>query len=195
MAQLIDEGTYRARALEGALGETSTGREQVAVRFALLDFEPRTITWYGYFTDATTESTFRALRTAGWRGQDLSDLSDLSREDAPEVHLVVEHEVDPQGKFPTRARVRWVNSTQGIGLKEQLAPDKAKAFAARMKGALLAFDRANGASSSAPAPSSRAAQARPPARPQPRGAPPRDEMVPQELLERQAGEQGDDIDF
>ena len=193
MAELIQAGTYRARAIEGALGETSTGKEQVAVRFQLLDFE-QTITWYGYFTDKTLEGTFRALRTAGWKGQDLSDLSDLAGE-TPEVHLVVEHEAykNPQtGQTTTTAKVRWVNSTGGIGLKAQLPEDKAKAFAAKMRGALVAFDRASGAPAKpAPAPTSRPAAARPAAR----AAPPPEPEVPLEVLEAQAGEQNDDIDF
>ena len=185
MAQIIEAGTYRARSVEGALGETSTGKEQVAVVFELLDVGQK-ITWYGYFTDKTLESTFRALRTAGWTGQDLSDLSTLSREDAPEVHLVVEHEKDKEGQ--NRARVRWVNSTGGVGLKASLAPDKAKAFAARMKGAVAAFDRGNGPP---PAPAQRS-----PARPQARPAPPVPE-VPQEVLDAQqdSAEPGESLPF
>lgn len=191
---LIEAGTYRARATEGALGETQTGKEQVAVRFSLLDFEPQTITWYGYFTEKTTESTFRALRTAGWRGQDLADLSDLSREDAPEVHLVVEHETDQQGT--PRAKVRWVNGTGGMGLKAALPADKAKAFAARMRGALAAFDQAEPGAAPTPSPRPAAAKpaARPAARPAPRAAA-NGGAIPHELLDQQAGEQGDDIDF
>ena len=193
MAQILDVGTYRARALEGALGETSGGKEQVAVRFTLLDFSPQTITWYGYFTDKTLESTFRALRTAGWRGQELSDLSDLSREDAPEVHLVVEHATDQQGV--TRARVRWVNSTGGVGLKSQLSPDKAKAFAARMKGSLAAFDRAT---SQPAAPKPGAPQARPATptpRPVARPVPAAASEVPQDVLDAQASGISDEIPF
>ncbi len=185
MAQIIEAGTYRAKAVEGALGETSTGKEQVAVVFDLLDAGQK-ITWYGYFTDKTLESTFKALRTAGWRGQDLSDLSDLSRQDTPEVNLVVEHEDDKEGQ--PRARVRWVNSTNGVGLKAALAPDKAKAFAARMKGAVAAFDRGNG-------PPVTPAQ-RPAARPQARPAPPVPE-VPQEVLDAQqdSAEPGESLPF
>lgn len=189
MAQIIEAGTYRARALEGALGETSSGKEQVAVRFALLDLPQQTITWYGYFTDKTLESTFRALRTAGWRGQELSDLSDLSREDAPEVHLVVEHETDDKGT--TRARVRWVNGTGGVGLKSQLPPDKAKAFSARMKGALAAFDRSNGRPAGQQAVAARPSQTN--GRPVPASA----SEVPQEVLDRQEsiGDGDEDIPF
>jgi hypothetical protein len=138
MGTILEAGKYRAQAIEAALGETDTGKEQVAVRFRLLDADQE-ITWYGYFTDKTTESTFKALRTAGWKGQDLSDLTDLEAADAPEVTLVIEHEADQQGNM--RAKVRWVNGTGGLALKKALDPNKAKAFAARMKAQVLAFDQ------------------------------------------------------
>jgi hypothetical protein len=142
---MLDAGNYRARAIEAALGETETGKEQVAVQFTLLDLEGQTITWYGYFTDKTLETTFKALRTAGWKGQDLTDLTDLcAPAETPEVTLVVEHETytNPEsGESKTRARVRWVNGTGGLALKKALDPNKAKAFAARMRGQLAAFDR------------------------------------------------------
>jgi hypothetical protein len=146
---MLDAGTYRAKAIEAALGETDTGKEQIAVRFSLLDCENQEITWYGYFTDKTLETTFKALRTAGWKGQDLMDLSDLcGREDAPEVFLVVEHETY-EGK--TTAKVRWVNGAGGLALKKALDPNKAKTFAARMKGQIAAFDRSAGTPKPAPA--------------------------------------------
>ena len=138
---MLDAGTYRAQAIEAALGETDTGKEQVAVRFRFLDVEGE-ITWYGYFTDKTLETTFKALRSAGWKGQDLMDLSDLcAPASTPEVYLVIEHE-EYEGK--TRARVRWVNGAGGIALKKALDPNKAKAFAARMKGQIAALDAAVG---------------------------------------------------
>ena len=174
---LLDAGTYRARAVEGALGETKTGKEQVVVRFQLIGegLAVTHLSWFGYFTEKTTESTFRALRTAGWRGQDLADLSDLSRSDAPEVDLVVEHEAGQDGVV--RARIRWVNSAGGVGLGTQLAPDKAKAFAARMRGKLAAYDQAAGV----PAPRKAAKK-----------APSAFESVPPEVLDQQEHEADSD---
>jgi hypothetical protein len=139
MAEILAAGSYRARAIEGALSFTNSGKEQVTVRFDLLDFPQQVITWFGYFTDNTTQSTFRALRTAGWKGQDLSDLSDLSYPDCPEVLLVVEHE---KYKDKTYAKVRWVNSATGPALKSAMPPDQARTFAARMRDQLAAFDAA-----------------------------------------------------
>lgn len=138
---MIEAGTYRARALTAALGETKAGNEQVGVQLELLDHEGQSITWYGYFTEKTTEGTFKALRTLGWQGTDLSDLTGV---DANEVQIVVERETY-EGK--ERARVRWINGTGGLAMANALPPDKAKAFAARMKGQVLAYDKGNGGGS------------------------------------------------
>ncbi len=180
MANLLEAGTYRARALDAALGSTSKGKEQVAVKFDLLDFPGQSITWFGYFTEATTNSTFRALRTAGWKGSDLSDLSDLSNPEGPEVYLVIEHETYENKKI---AKVRWVNSAGGMALKSRLEPDQAKAFAAKMKDQVAAFDAAAKMNGGA---APRAAKRQ--------GS---DDGPPRELLDEQAGQQGgaDDIPF
>ena len=61
--------------------------------------------------------------------------------DAPEVSLVVENE-EYEGKWSTK--IKWVNSPGGLAMKSQLPADKAKAFAAKMKGQVIAFDRNNG---------------------------------------------------
>lgn len=136
----MDNGTYRARAVAGGLGETSTGKEQVGVDFQLLDpaFEGQHITWFGYFTDKTQESTIRTLRTCGWNGDDLTDLSGI---DANDVHLVIENE-EYEGKW--RPRVRWVNPVGGLALRSAMEPNKARAFAAKMRGAIAAVDQASG---------------------------------------------------
>lgn len=146
---MIAAGFYKAKAVTWALGETSTGKEQVAVEFALFDeegVEGPHMTWFGYFTDNTTESTLKALRTCGWVGTDLSDLQGL---DANEVQLVIEHETY-DGK--TRAKVRWVNPVGqgGLALKSQMDGAKAKAFAAKMRSRIAAFDQSAAVRPSAP---------------------------------------------
>lgn len=157
---MLENGVYRARASSGALGETKGGKEQVAVEFEVLDdgFHGQRITWFGYFTDKTTEGTLRALRTMGWRGDDLSDLGGIQDN---EVSLVVEQE-EYEGKWT--AKVRWVNAIGGgVGLKAPLSPDKAKAFAARMRAQVLAFDKSEGAPKpSAPRPAPRGDPREPP---------------------------------
>lgn len=153
---MLEQGTYRAKAKEAALGRTSKGTEQVAVRFELLDHTGESITWFGFFTDKTLENTVKSLRACGWTGDDLSDLAGIT---ANEVNLVVEHETDDRGQ--TRAKVRWVNGTSGLAMKDQLDTAEAKTFAARMKGAIVAMGK-GGARPAAPRPRATGSSSRPP---------------------------------
>lgn len=148
---MIEKGTYKAKAITGALGKAGTGKEQVGIEFALTDGSGNTIWWYGFFTPDALPVTLRALRACGWEGDDLSDLAGI---DAHEINLVIEHEEYPRGSGEIRAKVKWVNSGDGVGMKEQLAPDAAKAFAAQMKGRILALNAAkpNGAGTKKAAP-------------------------------------------
>lgn len=127
-------GTYKAKAVSGALGETSKGDPQVAVEFEVVEgeFAGQTITWFGYFTDRTTERTMQALRFAGWKTDDLSDLAGLG---STEVKIVCQNE-EYQGK--TSLKVQWVNKIGGLALKAPMDASKAKAFAQRMKGEAVA---------------------------------------------------------
>jgi hypothetical protein len=139
-------GKYRARAVESGLGKASTGTEQVAVKFQLLD-ENLSIVWYGYFSDKTYERTVESLRSCGWKGSDPTELDNFATSGlgAEEVELVIEQEtsIDQSGGQGTRARVRWVNKpgAGGIGLKAKMEPDEAKSFAARMKAKILAMEQ------------------------------------------------------
>lgn len=132
---MIPIGTFKARGCEAALGYTNNGSEQVAIDFVLLEGESEGahITWYGYFTEKTTEHTLAALRTCGWQTDDLSDLTGC---DANDVYLVIEHEDDLEGN--PRARVRFINGSGGVQLKTRMDEGNAKAFAERMKGHVLA---------------------------------------------------------
>lgn len=142
---MIEEQTVKARAVEAALGYTSQDNEQVAIDFVLLEGpnENAHITYYGSFSEKAVEHTLKALRTCGWEGDDLSDLSGI---DANEVELVIAHEEDLEGQL--RARIRWVNApgSRGIAMKTRMDEGAAKAFAERMKGHVLAHkQRTNGA--------------------------------------------------
>jgi hypothetical protein len=176
---MLEIGEYRASARAAVLGTTKNGTEQVAVTFDLLDLPGQTITWYGFFSEKAEEIAFRGLRAAGFAGADLSDLASL--QPGPECVLVIDHETY-EGKV--RAKVKFINrGGAGIPVKSQLDPGSAKAFAARMKGRILAFDQGAG---SPPLP-------KPAAKPTPRA--PASDSPPQGLLDQQAGEQGDDIPF
>lgn len=133
---MLSEGRYVARGVEAGLGMTSTGKEQVAVRLEVQLPDGSgvdRITWYGYFTEKTAERTLESLYALGWEGPDLSDLTGIDR---CEVEVVIEHEADLQGVL--QARVKWINAGGGLAMKEALAPDAARALAARMKGAAIA---------------------------------------------------------
>lgn len=152
---MIPPGRYKARAIEGALGETSGGKEQVAVLFEIVegDYQGQQMTWYGYFHGADSSKaqknakrTLESLRHCGWKGDDLTDLSGLG---ANEVQIVVEQE-EYEGKI--RTKIAWVNKCGGLALNTPLTGDKAKAFAARMKGLALTVKPPEPAVAPAPGP-------------------------------------------
>jgi hypothetical protein len=144
---VIEEGTYRARSRRAALGESSTGKEQVAVEWELIEGPSncagQTITSYHYFSsDEAIRISMEQLRTGGFTGNDITDLRSLFPDsDPPEVELVIAHEIYA-GK--TRPKVKFVNSIGGMAMSKPLDDAKARAFAARMKGAIAAFDHSRG---------------------------------------------------
>lgn len=122
-------GTYRARAVEAELGYASTGTEQVAVSFELLegDAAGQRITWYGYFSDKGAARTIESLKHCGWDG----NLEDLSTVGCQECQIVLDWE-----EFNGREslRVKWVNGLgQGLAVKNRMDPAQRAAFAQRMK--------------------------------------------------------------
>lgn len=140
MANQIPPGEYFAKCIKADLGFTNSGKEQVMLRFRLRDHDQE-LSWYGYFTEKATPITFKALRTAGWTGDDLSTIPDWTPgENAPDVSLSVGHELY-EGK--TQVKVYWVNGV-GARVKNPMEGDKRKAFAAKMRGALAMFDKDNG---------------------------------------------------
>jgi hypothetical protein len=133
---MIPEGSYKARAEEGTLGETAGGNPQVAVLLRLLNggpgVEQQLVTWYGSFGDKSVDRTIESLRHLGWKGDDLSDLQGLGE---TEVTVVIAHEADLQGQ--PRARVKWINAGGGLALKTRMDAGSAKAFAEKMRGYVM----------------------------------------------------------
>lgn len=180
----IPDGRYRARGIEAALGKTSTGKEQVAVLFQLMDAEgnpTNTITWHGYFTEKAWERTVESLRNCGWEGDDISDLSGVDRN---EVSLVIEAE-EYQGAWTSK--VKWVNAPgSGLALKDQLQPHEAQSFAQQMRGKILALNQSKPQQGQRRAPAQQSARAAPSQRsPEPppaayddRYGPPADDDLP-----------------
>lgn len=152
----MNPGTYKARAIGGALGETEGGKPQIAVEYQVSEGEchGETITWFGYFTEKTIERTMQALRNSGWKTDDLTDLAGLGD---TEVKIVCDEE---EYNGEVRLKVQWVNSIGGLGLKKPMTPEQAKAFAARMKGAAVA-SRGTAGAAPKPAPKRQSARSKP----------------------------------
>jgi hypothetical protein len=131
-------GTHAARALTAVLSETKKGDPQVVVDLELLDIEGQKphIAWYGYFSEKTEDRTIESLRICGWTGNDFANITV-----GAEVQLVIESEVF-EGK--THQKVKWVNRPGGVAMAKPMDAGKTAAFAAKMKGKLLAFDQKSG---------------------------------------------------
>lgn len=134
-------GTYKAKAKEWGLGYSQVGNEQIAVLFEITQGEHagKTYTWYGHFTEKTLERTLDSLRHCGWDSDSLAELDNLG---ANEVEIVLEEENDQEGK--QRTRVRWVNRSSRLALREQLGQGDVQAFAAKMRGKTIAHKRTYG---------------------------------------------------
>lgn len=129
-------GTYRAKAVEHKLGETSTGKEQVLVTFEVQagEHKGQRLFWYSFFTDLTIDRTLESLEHAGWDGESLSAMHGLG---SKEVELVCEFEKS-QKDGKDYLRVRWVNEVRGAVLKKELDRGGVLALEERLKGAMLA---------------------------------------------------------
>lgn len=116
------------------MGYASNGTEQIAVALSPSSGPSAgdSITWYGFFTESAQEITYRQMRTLGWAGDDLSDLSGL---DTNEVSFTVKTE-NYQGK--DRQKVAGIFPLGGVVLKNEMTPEQLKAFAARQKGNAIA---------------------------------------------------------
>jgi hypothetical protein len=172
---LIPEGTWKCRGVSYALGYTSQDGEQVGVEIMLLpdqheDVDGRHLTWYGQFSEKAEPFTLKALRTLGWQGDDIADLSGVI--DGPECEAVIGHEQDLQGEWRHRVRFIQAVGAGGVAMKSKMTEDQARAFAERMRGRVLAANRKApaappAASNAAPKPSSApkpAAASKPPAK-------------------------------
>jgi hypothetical protein len=136
---MIEPGNYEAKPTSAQLGYAQSGTEQVAIQFRTKNGYH--ITWYGYFTEKTAKTTIASLRTCGWTGNDIADLSSIETK-PQDVELIIEQEDDQQGN--PRARVRWVNRIGGgVALARPMNAGQLAAFADRMRGKVIAEAQAN----------------------------------------------------
>jgi len=140
---MISPGTYKAKAVSANLGFTLKGHEQVMVEFQLSNQLDK-ITWYGYFSGQTDETsakilerTISALRKCGWKGIDLNDLSGVLDN---EVNLVIEHS-EWNGKVSPR--VQWINAIgeRSSSSLKKMPMDGLIDFAEKMMGSILMIDK------------------------------------------------------
>jgi len=145
---------YTMKAVAGGLGKTQGGNPQLGVELQVVEENCRgeRITWYGYFSDKAKEFAFRTLRTLGWEGDDLSNLTGIEKN---EVRVLVAEE-EYEGKLSLK--VKGVYPLGGAGLANPMTEAEAKAFAATMRGDVIAFRNASGTKteSSKPRPKTKA---------------------------------------
>lgn len=144
----LENGRYRARAIDAMLGTADTGTKQVAVLFDLLDVPNTQIAWYGFFTEKTYKRTIESLIVAGWAGDNIADLMAQGL-GSTEVSLVVENEQDQHGQW--RPRVKWVNAPgAGVMVKNEMTDAEKIDFAKRLRGQVLAVRKELGQKAFAP---------------------------------------------
>jgi hypothetical protein len=150
----MNEGKYTMRATAGGLGKTKSGNPQIGVELMVSqgDGLGERITWYGYFTDASKDITFRTLRTLGWEGDDLSNLAGI---DKNEVTVYLKEE-EWEGKWSLK--VKGIYPLGGAGIANPMSDAEAKSFAAVMKGDAIASRTGSGSKteSGKPRPKSKA---------------------------------------
>jgi hypothetical protein len=142
---MIPEGRYKARGCEAKLAYTSAGAGQVAVDLVITEEESEYCgqhrTWYGSFTDKSTDRTLQSLRLLGWDSDDLSQLTGIDQHD---VWVTIAHE-EYEGEI--RDRAAFINASAGLAVKTPMEEGDAKAFAERMKGHVLAHKAKSGGGS------------------------------------------------
>ncbi len=134
-------GTHKARAKEWDFGVSSNGNEQVAILFEITQGEHagKTRTWFGSFSDAAIDRTLDSMRHCGWDGDSLANVENLQNN---EVEIVIEEE-EYQGK--RREKIKWINKPAGLKLQHQLAGSARDAFAAKLRGKVIAHKKKYGA--------------------------------------------------
>lgn len=128
--------------ITAGLGQASTGTDQIAVLFEYVENgETKRINWYGYFSDKAVEYANEALEAMGWNPAEHSWDYFLLNEKDPEknplvgkrAQLVLDDEED-LNTGEMRKKVKFVNSLGGgLGLKERMDENSARAFSARMR--------------------------------------------------------------
>jgi len=126
---LIDPGFYKARAEHAELGYTQTQREQVIVRFRLIEppYENRQITYYGVMTEKTEARVLRGLVLCGWDGTS-EDFTGITRE-----VVTLDIEIEPDLHSTMRNRVRWILDPKAALARKPMDDGQRSAFFGRVR--------------------------------------------------------------
>jgi hypothetical protein len=164
---------YNARACSGAsFAPASTGNKQIAINMEVTDgeFAGSTIAWISTFHDTAdkngvtgSERIIQSLQYMGWQGDDLTELVEITDEQArqmlPETVSIVCEPDTFDGK--TRLKVKWVNKQGGkFAFKEAESKSDMRSFAAQMKSTVKAVRASNGGPRPAPQQQTRAGERR-----------------------------------
>lgn len=144
MSYELEVGSFPIRAVHGAYefgfaGENNT--DQIAVLIEFLDGpnKGKRTMWFGSFTAKAEERTLEALSYLGWDCKSIMDMSTLGTVDA--IGVVKEEEYN--GK--SRTRLAFINRSVGPAFKKPMSDVDLRAFEARMKGKVVAFQQKHAA--------------------------------------------------
>ncbi len=161
------EARYLARVCGAAQYEPSSNNNmQIALPFEIVaddEHDGEVITWFATLHGTAdskgktgVDRVIESLITAGWQGDDMSELADISDDEArrllPETVQLVLAPDTYEGT--TRLKVKWVNRPGAgrAGFKKPLAGGDLKAFGAQMRNAVRGM---RGAAGARPAPAAR----------------------------------------
>lgn len=145
---MIQPGNYIAKAINGQLCE---GKTALYVSVQLGTKNGQSVYWSGSLSDkpwdnakdpsvsCPADTTIRDLIKMGWDGQDYVGFMGLG---STEVEIRVTHEPGNDGK--TYPRVKYVNRPGERGNAKPVAPDRARALQASMRGRVIAAQREMG---------------------------------------------------
>lgn len=145
----LPEGRYTGRATgEIAFDVNDKGTESVLIplQFTTPGWEDRGVTFIGYLTAAAAPYTFKKMRSMGWTGDSLTDMTGMG--DA-EVAIEIRYE-EHEGKERMKVDV-WPNGPRTIQAKNEVKGRDLDALSKRLQGHILQSKQAMATKGAAPA--------------------------------------------
>lgn len=123
-------------------GETKAGAPKLLMHFQVSsgEFSGEVMPWEGYFsTDKTTAGVIKALRTLGFKDDDLSLLPAATLTKAVSVTVV-----DDEYNGEKRTKLKWIDEASAFKLKTTMSPDQLKKWADAMRPKMASPAESNG---------------------------------------------------